>query len=133
MNIGKVYLPDTLWETMRKAFVVNIRMPSGLRTKRIVKEYGDFSREALISAVRKIERRFGGDRARNVIKMISENSLEKATEELLTYYDRNYLYGLKNFRTDRMVHVETSDPDPGKNAQVVLEAMLQYNPSYVSH
>ena len=67
VNIGKVYLPETLWKKMNNAIVINLKMPKELRVKRIIREYGQFPKEILSGAILKIQKRLGNDKAKKVL------------------------------------------------------------------
>jgi tRNA 2-selenouridine synthase len=120
VNIGKVYLPETLWEKMNKAVVINLVMPRKLRVGRILKEYGKFPKHVLSEAVLKIQKRFGNDRTKLALKLIEEDKLSEAVEILLDYYDKNYSYSLENFREGKIMNLDTRTENASENAEILL-------------
>ncbi len=123
LNIGKVYLPFTLWEKMNHSTILKIDMEKKFRIKRIAEEYGKYDKSKLIGSVKKIMRRFGGDRALKVINYIEKNQLEEAVEMLLDYYDKNYNFSLEKYMLGEVIPVKTGFPDPMVNAQLLLKTL----------
>jgi tRNA 2-selenouridine synthase len=122
-NIGKVYLPDTLWSVMNQAVVINIVMPKNLRVRRIVNEYGKFPVELLFESIHKIEKRFGGDKTKKVLKLVAEGQMDEAVDMLLYYYDRNYEFSLKNFIECQVIELKTDSADVEVNTDLIMNVI----------
>ena len=58
-SIGRVTIPEALWETMRGACSVYIDAPVDRRMERIMAEYGDIDPQALKGAFDRITKRLG--------------------------------------------------------------------------
>jgi tRNA 2-selenouridine synthase len=119
--IGKVSLPEPLFEKMRNCPVIRVDMPLELRVKRLVTDYADFPKEGLISAISRISKKLGGQHAQKAIDAIGENDFETAIEIVLFYYDKTYNYGLSKRNPATVNQIETGTVDAAANAQKVLE------------
>lgn len=94
LNIGKVIIPDVLFQRMREAEFHFLDVPFETRVGRLMEEYGRFEKEALLELISKISRRMGGDQAKWAADSLKEGNLKKAVEIVLGYYDRTYHYSL---------------------------------------
>ena len=128
MNIGKVYLPPTLWEKMNLATVVNIEMPAQQRVKRIVEEYGRFPDLLLMESVKKLTKRIGGDRTQSVIRLIGKGNYAEAVQMLLDYYDKNYQYSLNKYNQGKIISLTTRTSDINLNAKLILRTLNETGP-----
>ena len=95
LNIGKVILPDVLFQRMRDAEFHLLEVPFRYRVERLMAEYGRFEREALLELITKISRRMGGDQAKLAADSLNDGDLKKTVEIVLGYYDRTYRYSLE--------------------------------------
>ena len=59
-TIGKVYLPETLWQLMNSAKIVSIEIPRPERIENILRQYGDFPADVLSERVEQLAQRLGG-------------------------------------------------------------------------
>lgn len=123
LNVGKVYMPNTLWDTMNRSLVISIDMPRNLRVDRIVKEYGNYPGERLTAAVKIIEKRYGGDRTKKVIQLINSNKLTEAVDQLLNYYDSLYEFSLDKYKEGKLIEVITGTADAKWNAGLIMNRM----------
>jgi len=121
MNIGSVFLPDSIHKLIRESQVIAVIQDVKTRIPQLLKDYGDFPKKDLKAAVSKIQKRLGGERAREAIVSIDEGKLEKAIEIVLYYYDKTYRYGLERREKDSIHFLETDSNDPVVNARMVLE------------
>jgi tRNA 2-selenouridine synthase len=62
--------------------------------KHLTAQYGAHPVEALKSATRRIQRRLGGLRTRQVLEALDSGNLKAACTLLLSYYDRTYRHAL---------------------------------------
>lgn len=121
LTIGKVFLPETLWEKMNDTPVIELVMPKELRVRRLVEEYGKFDKESLIRATEKIRKRFGGNRVNEVIEYIEADDLFNAASLLLDYYDKSYTFGQQKYKNRDSVKIESKTGDPEVNAELLIE------------
>ncbi|MGZ3900019.1 MAG: tRNA 2-selenouridine(34) synthase MnmH [Bacteroidia bacterium] len=92
--VGKIVLPPGLWEQMRSANVIYIKLTFEERLKHIVKEYGRFPKEQLEVSIIKITKRLGNEQSKNAIAALNEGDMNTALGICLHYYDKTYSHGL---------------------------------------
>jgi tRNA 2-selenouridine synthase len=95
-RIGNLQIPMPLWYTMRKCPVYFLDIPFEERLDYLTKEYGQFTKEQLINAIIRIQKRLGGMETKNAINFLLENNHKECFRILLTYYDKWYMKGLYN-------------------------------------
>jgi tRNA 2-selenouridine synthase len=95
-RIGLVNLPPLLWQQMRKKPLFFLDIPFQERLNYLVEEYGVYSKEQLINATVRIQKRLGGLETKTAINALLENDIHGCFEVLLKYYDKHYLKGLHN-------------------------------------
>lgn len=93
-KIGINVLPDPLWHQLRAAKVACIDLAPEARLEHLVKDYGKFTKEELITATLRIGKKLGGQHVKRAVEAIGEGDLKTACEITLVYYDRSYEYGL---------------------------------------
>lgn len=120
LTIGKVYLPETLWEKMNQSMLVEIEIPREKRLERIVSEYGAFNREILIERTLKIQKRFGGNNVRDVVSLIREGNLDAAADLLLKYYDKSYRFSQEKYKGIKPAVIYSQTGDAAKNAELII-------------
>jgi tRNA 2-selenouridine synthase len=107
---------------MQEVPIVALLIKTDLRLPRLMEEYSKFPAELLIESILKISRRLGGDRSREAVKSIESGNISRAIEIVLFYYDKAYLFGLKQKDTKSIIYVDTDTDDIEINASKVLEA-----------
>jgi len=112
MSIGKVYLPQTLWENMNHSTVLEIALDKSLRIPRVVEEYGHLDKELLAGSILKIKDRFGPEKIQHVLSLLEEGNLDEVASLLLDYYDKTYEYSKIKYKKEvtGVVHSHTGDP-----------------------
>jgi len=110
LSIGKVYLPQTLWDSMNRSSMIELNLDKNLRAKRIVREYGGIDKNDLANSIRKIQNRFGGNRVKEALELLEANKLEEVTLLLLDYYDKSYSFS-KNKYKKKEVAIHNADSD----------------------
>lgn len=117
LSIGRVYLPQSLWETMNRSSVIEVEIDKPIRAKRIVEEYGHIETHLLASSIEKIKSRFGGDRVNKALKMLEEGKLVDVTTLLLEYYDKSYTYSKNKYKEKEVSTLKATTGDPILNAR----------------
>lgn len=120
LTIGKVYLPETLWQTMNRSSLVELVIPREKRIDRLVNEYGSFDPEILMNATRKIQKRFGGNNVKKVIEFIQDGQLHHAVDLLLTYYDKSYTFSQEKYKDTDPILISSESGDALENAKLIL-------------
>jgi tRNA 2-selenouridine synthase len=95
-RIGNLQIPMPLWRTMRKSPVYFLDIPFEERLHYITKEYGSFTKEQLVNATIRIQKRLGGLETKNAINHLLENNYMACFGILLAYYDKQYNKALLN-------------------------------------
>lgn len=125
MSIGKVYLPETLWDSMNHAPVIELSLPRQARIRRLVKEYGKYDPGLLISSTRKIAKKFGHNKVKEVVDFIDQGNLDIAAGLLLDYYDKSYHFSQQKYKSGKSFRVESDIGDPRVNAVKILEKIKE--------
>lgn len=127
-SIGRVYVPDGLWHQKIEADFLEMEIPFEKRVQLLVKLYGDFSKEELLTSLSKISKRLGGLNMKNAIQAFEKGDLKTATEIALKYYDKAYQHAAdkKNFKTKHQVKVSMEDVEKAA-AELIEFANEQYS------
>jgi tRNA 2-selenouridine synthase len=88
--VGKVFIPQPLWSTMRSSPIVKIEVPKTIRIGRLVADYGRADKVLLAEAIQRITKRLGGQHAKAAMEKLMAGDLEATADILLTYYDKAY-------------------------------------------
>jgi tRNA 2-selenouridine synthase len=112
-HIGRVYLPDALWEQMKVAPIVRVAVPRSERIKRLVKEYGSAAIKELEAAILRIEKRLGNQAMKESLEALQQNDLARVADLTLYYYDKAYNHNhvKREFRDVHFLEVEGDDPE----------------------
>lgn len=94
--IGKIFLPQDLWQSMRTSIVVEVKVDKPIRIQRLVSEYGEANKEDFLQAMINVAKKLGGQHFNTAKEKLKENDMHSTIDILLTYYDKAYLRGLEN-------------------------------------
>jgi tRNA 2-selenouridine synthase len=105
-NIGKVYLPESLWIKMRSSTLYNIEVDREARLDRALAYYsGPGDVEKLKMSFNKIKKRLGGLEFQNAMKALEEDDMRTAASIALKYYDKSYTFQLQNWNEEKVIHL----------------------------
>jgi tRNA 2-selenouridine synthase len=93
--IGKIFLPNELWQTMSKSPVIEMGVSKGTRIQRLVDEYGPADKEEFLAAMSNIVKKLGGQHFNTAKEKLFQGDMASVIEILLTYYDKAYQNGLE--------------------------------------
>lgn len=93
-HIGRLFIPNPLWETMRNSPLYFIDIPMEKRLEHIISGYGCFDKNLLTESVKRITKRLGGLNTKNAIQFIEDGNIKEAFRILLAYYDKMYQHSL---------------------------------------
>lgn len=126
-RIGNMNLPHTFWQIIRAAPVYFINIPFEERLKHIVKEYGVQSKEQLIGAVTRIQKRLGGLETKTTLQHLQDDNIHGAFEILLRYYDKHYKKALdkRNTTPGQVTYIECEGVDEQQNTEKLLTCQKQ--------
>ncbi|MBC7885091.1 MAG: tRNA 2-selenouridine(34) synthase MnmH [Saprospiraceae bacterium] len=95
-RIGHVNVPKTFWLTLNTSPVFFLDIPFEERLDHLVNEYGGLSKEQMVNAIIRIQKRLGGLETKNAINFLLENNTRESFSILLKYYDKSYNKSLQN-------------------------------------
>jgi tRNA 2-selenouridine synthase len=120
--IGKIFLPESLWQKMNTSPVVEIEVSKEARITRLVKEYGEADREAFLSSMKKITKKLGGQHFKAARDKLHEGDMPSVIEILLNYYDKAYRNGLSRKQHRIVARVEWD----GLTAHSITDTLLNH-------
>ena len=94
--IGKIFLPNPFWRSLRDSPVFRIDVRKEVRVERLVTEYGHADKHEFLTAMEKITRKLGGQYFQAARDKWLGGDAPSAIDILLNYYDRAYSNGLEN-------------------------------------
>lgn len=95
-NIGRDFIPQGLWKTMRESPLVEIDTAYDVRLERIMRDYACFKPEDLLVSIVKIEKRLGFDKCKKAQEACLSGDITFAAKICLDYYDKLYSHSLEN-------------------------------------
>jgi len=121
-RIGSVLIPQPYYQQMRMAPCYFVDIPFEERLNYIMQDYGTATKEELIQAVLKIQKRLGGLETKTAIGFLVENNIKEAFRILLQYYDKFYRKGLLSRPADAppVINLEAASVDPDRITQLLL-------------
>lgn len=124
-RIGNLIIPNAFWNSMRKSSLYFIDIPFENRLNFILQSYGNLEIQALKEATIRIQKRFGPNETKITLVYFEENNIKKAFENLLNYYDKNYITSLhKRENVEHLLHnIELLEISPKTNAEMVLSSI----------
>ncbi|WP_088892527.1 tRNA 2-selenouridine(34) synthase MnmH [Leptolyngbya ohadii] len=131
-RIGTCRIPESLFQQMDRAEVLEIVRPRSERLALLVGVYGTADREALVTATERIRKRLGGLRTQQAVDLIRQGQLSEGFGIVLEYYDKTYTYDLE--RREVVIHpIEVAGLSADRAAVKLLEALreLQSKPIFV--
>ncbi|MFN4299073.1 MAG: tRNA 2-selenouridine(34) synthase MnmH [Thermaurantimonas sp.] len=94
-KIGRLKIPDALFDQLIKAPTVVVEVPESIRKRRVLDEYGKYDTIALSEATRKLQKRLGNERMNSALNALHNKDLNKWLDTVLPYYDKTYQYDLE--------------------------------------
>jgi len=123
--IGKVILPERLWQQMKISPIIRISLPVELRVENLVEDYGKNEKSVLEICIQKITKKLGGANTELSIKMLYDNNLEGVAGLMLNYYDKSYRTLLEKNKKN-IVHTLEIDY---KSPQMIAEKVIAVHKS----
>jgi tRNA 2-selenouridine synthase len=121
-RIGLVNIPAQLFEQIRKSKLYFLDISFTKRLQFILKGYGKYEKDKLMSAILRIKKRLGGLETKTAINFLIEDDVESSFKVLLTYYDKLYLKGAYNRENaETLIHkIEAPTVSPSANAATLF-------------
>lgn len=118
-NVGRCVVPGELYQQMKSGRLLFLDISREERARHLVDLYAGVDNAALESAIGKISRKLGGDRASEALEAIKKEDFLAAAMITLQYYDKAYMFSLKkNHRTWEVVPSDRVDHT--HNARLLL-------------
>jgi tRNA 2-selenouridine synthase len=93
--VGTCRVPDSLFQQMVSAPVVQVLRSRPDRVAILLEVYGTADRTELIAATERLRKRLGGQQTQATIAVIQAGDLTTAIGNVLDYYDKAYCYDLQ--------------------------------------
>jgi tRNA 2-selenouridine synthase len=110
-TIGKIKIPDQIFNQLQKAPLVEVICSRENRMERISNEYCNHPYELLEECTMKIRKRLGNLKLQLAIDALKTGDKNTWLEILLEYYDENYTYSLQARQSTIKYQFEIKDKD----------------------
>lgn len=120
LTIGKRSIPNPFWHQIRKAALIEIKIPVIQRTSNLVKEYGRLDKGFLTECTQRIGKRLGPEQTRMAVAAIWEGRMEDFINLVLVYYDKTYKAGLAKRNKENVFPLEIAGTDVPADAKTIL-------------
>lgn len=119
--IGKVFLPQPLWRTLRSSPIVEIVLDKVKRINRLVEEYGNANRDEFLMSMERITKKLGGQNFKAAKESLLKGDMDKVIDILLScYYDKAYRNGLESNKQ----RIQCSLSWDGQDAQKIASELI---------
>lgn len=126
-SIGKIFINENFWSTLRQSPLFVIDLPQEIRVKRLVKDYGENMTAGLEQSIRNIERRLGNENSKNAIEALQQKNFSETARITLNYYDKAYEQGISMKDTKEIFRFAFAKDDLKTIAEKLLrEADIKY-------
>jgi tRNA 2-selenouridine synthase len=126
-KIGRLIVPDRLFEQMGNCMLIDIQKPLEERIKHIAAEYSQLPEEDLIAAVKRIQKRLGGLRTQQAIEAIQERNHDSWISNLLIYYDKTYEFDLRRHEAGKTQILDLSGKTLSEQVELLLKIKNQHH------
>lgn len=106
--IGKIFLPQELWNTMCESGLVQMNVSKEIRVQRLVNEYGSADRLEFLMMIGKITKKLGGQNYLAAKDKLLIGDMASTIDILLTYYDKAYRASIEK-RKDKILGIAEWD------------------------
>jgi len=120
-SIGKNYVPDELYQSIRSSKVIYLDVPKEIRVLRLIKDYAKYDVNLAEQAIIKIQKRLGNENARMCIEALKNKEFDKVADVSLNYYDKTYNFGVSKRDKETVFNVPTDTGEAKLNAIKVLD------------
>lgn len=118
--IGKIFVPDSIWNQLKEAPVAVMEVPKEYRVSRLAVDYANGNKQEVMEAIQKIAKRMDGPVVKEAVQAVKEDNPEKVADLLLDYYDRYYTRSLTKKTPDRLWNFPLNHGDARKGAAEIL-------------
>ncbi len=118
--IGKITLPNQIYDMIRYSPMVEMQVPIAVRKDRILAEYGVFSKDELAEKTSNIERRLGGQHMKAALEHLEAGEMSSWLDIILKYYDKTYDFGTSQRQKEKVFHIAIQWSEKNVEVQKVL-------------
>lgn len=127
-TIGKVKIPDSVFEQLKNAPFVEVVCSREYRMQRILKEYGGFLKTDLADCTSNLSKRLGNLRLTEALSALSDDRMFDWLTILMDYYDKTYTHSTNARNLTKLISVRINEgQDPAVTARLILEEVLKSN------
>lgn len=123
LSIGKVHIPQDLYQKMTDAPRVFINISKEARAIYLKEVYGDVAPALVVEIIEKIKKRMGGQNVKAALDALEHGNIQTVIELLLSYYDKSYGHALSRKPRIPIHEIDCESVDAELNAKSVLEWM----------
>jgi len=122
--IGRLQIPTNVYLGIRNGFVHFLNYSFDDRLVHIMNEYGRFEPNLLAEITAKLKKRMGDLTNRLAIESIKAGEVKAWAEEVLRYYDKQYLYGFEQRLPGKSRMVELKEVELITQLKSIKKAQL---------
>ena len=123
-TIGRVYLPDALWNKMKCAPLIHMNVDIDVRLEHLVEQYAQGTKlNELKESFGKIERRLGGQNVTKALGFLDAGDYKSAARIALQYYDKTYDYNLENNKSGDIRIIEIGSDSIKATAEKLVDCL----------
>ena len=120
-KIGAVFISPEFYNNYRLSPLIVLDISFQKRLKNLVNIYGKYSKDEIIAAFYKINKKLGGQHVKKAVEFVQQGFLSDAAAIALLYYDQTYNYGLQNKSTKNVINLSFNDENEMQIAKKLLE------------
>ncbi|MDO4691470.1 MAG: tRNA 2-selenouridine(34) synthase MnmH [Porphyromonadaceae bacterium] len=124
--IGRVFIPDGLWEVICHAPIVHLDIPLEVRAEHIVAEYGRAPIPELMAPFERIAKRLGREQKQRAQAALLSGDVKTAAIIALGYYDKAYNRSLAKDWGTPMLTLSVCEDCPLQTARLLLSELEKY-------
>jgi tRNA 2-selenouridine synthase len=115
-SIGRVYIPESFWQKMKAAPLLNVEIPDDIRIQNLLADYTATDKADLEAAFLKIDKKLGGLQLKTALEALEQNDFAAAARVALNYYDKTYQHCLDTNPSPDIRHFAFAHGEPEKIA-----------------
>ena len=120
-HIGRVNIPEKLWQKMQRSPLLSLSIPLESRVTRLVKDYGIDNKTELEKCIRKIERKLGGQNMKAALESLDQGDLKSVARLMLNYYDKSYRFLLERKKENIIAKIQLEDANTTRIAEEIIK------------
>lgn len=123
--IGKVQIPNELWQRICAAPMIEVELPFEQRIRHLLEVYAGFPQEQLAASFERIAKRIGGLNVKCALEALANHRYEDAAAIALAYYDKTYRHSLDAMNKGRHFQISPPELNPPAVAAQLIEFLQQ--------